>query len=73
MPERTPHIAIIGAGIGGLTAVVCLRLKSASTSGPMSMREALPGLGAGIQQAPNAVRVPVGLGPEAKLPRPSGP
>src|ERR1700727_3025179 len=66
MQTRPLHLAIIGAGIGGLTAAACLR----SIGIDVRIYEQARGftrLGAGIQQAPNAVRVLYALGLEAKL------
>jgi salicylate hydroxylase/6-hydroxynicotinate 3-monooxygenase len=59
-------VAIIGAGIGGLAAAACLRRVGV----PVRVYEQARGftrLGAGIQQAPNAVRVLKALGLEATL------
>jgi 6-hydroxynicotinate 3-monooxygenase len=66
MPEQTPHIAIIGAGIGGLTAAACLRRIGIDVR-IYEQARGFTRLGAGIQQAPNAVRVLYALGLEAKL------
>jgi len=66
MSEQTPHIAIIGAGIGGLTAAACLRRIGIDVS-IYEQARGFTRLGAGIQQAPNAVRVLFALGLKAKL------
>jgi 6-hydroxynicotinate 3-monooxygenase len=66
MPDRPPHIAIIGAGIGGLTAAACLRRVGIDVR-IYEQARGFTRLGAGIQQAPNAVRVLFGLGLEEKL------
>ena len=66
MPKQTPHIAIIGAGIGGLTAAACLR-RIGIDARIYEQARGFTRLGAGIQQAPNAVRVLYALGLEAKL------
>jgi len=66
MRTRSPHIAIIGAGIGGLTAAACLRRVGVD----VRIHEQARGftrLGAGIQQAPNSVRVLYELGLKHKL------
>src|SRR3954454_3996527 len=66
MPKQTLRIAIIGAGIGGLTAAACLR----RTGFDVTIYEQARGftrLGAGIQQAPNAIRVLYALGLKDKL------
>ncbi|WP_428485212.1 FAD-dependent monooxygenase [Rhodopila sp.] len=66
MPQRKPHIAIIGAGIGGLAAAVCLRRVGIDVRIHEQARGFIR-LGAGIQQAPNAVRVLFALGLRDKL------
>jgi 6-hydroxynicotinate 3-monooxygenase len=66
MPEQTPRIAIIGAGIGGLTAAACLRRIGIDVR-IYEQARGFTRLGAGIQQAPNAVRVLYALGLEAQL------
>lgn len=66
MTFRKPHLAIIGAGIGGLTAAACLRRIGID----VRMYEQARGftrLGAGIQQAPNSIRVLYALGLREKL------
>ena len=60
------QIAIIGAGIGGLTAAACLRRVGIDVRIYEQARD-FTRLGAGIQQAPNAVRVLYGLGLRDKL------
>ncbi|MGU9980537.1 FAD-dependent monooxygenase [Phreatobacter sp. HK31-P] len=65
MSDR-PRIAIAGAGIGGLTAALCL----ARTGLAVDVFERAPALeevGAGIQLSPNASRVLIDLGLEAAL------
>ena len=66
MTTRKPSIAIIGAGIGGLTAAACLRRIGIDVriyeQAPRFTR-----LGAGIQQSPNAVKVLRALGLEPRL------
>ena len=61
-----PHIAIIGAGIGGLTAAACLRRVGIDVR-IYEQAKAFTRLGAGIQQAPNCVRVLFALGLRDKL------
>ena len=56
MEGRPPRIAIIGAGIGGLTAAACLRRIGIDVR-IYEQARGFTRLGAGIQQAPNAVRV----------------
>ena len=66
MVERPLQVAIIGAGIGGLTAAACLR-RVGIEARIYEQARAFTRLGAGIQQSPNAVRVLFALGLEAKL------
>ncbi len=66
MAERPLQVAIIGAGIGGLTAAACLR-RVGIEARIYEQARAFTRLGAGIQQSPNAVRVLFALGLEAKL------
>jgi 2-polyprenyl-6-methoxyphenol hydroxylase-like FAD-dependent oxidoreductase len=66
MQARPLHIAIIGAGIGGLTAAACLRRIGADVR-IYEQARAFIRLGAGIQQAPNAVRVLYALGLKNQL------
>lgn len=64
--RRSIRIVIIGAGIGGLTAACALRLKGFSVE--LYERAAELGeVGAGLQLAPNAVKVLRGLGLEKAL------
>jgi len=61
MPQRKPAIAIIGAGIGGLTAAACLRRIGLDVR-IYEQARGFTRLGAGIQQAPNSIRVLYRLG-----------
>jgi 6-hydroxynicotinate 3-monooxygenase len=63
---RPPRIAIIGAGIGGLTAAACLRRIGMDVR-IYEQARGFTRLGAGIQQAPNSVRVLYALGLKEKL------
>ncbi len=65
MAERL-NIAIVGAGIGGLTAAACLRRFGHDVT-IYEQARSFTRLGAGIQQAPNAVRILFALGLEQKL------
>ena len=60
------RVAIIGAGIGGLTAAACLRRVGIDVR-IYEQARAFTRLGAGIQQAPNSLRVLRALGLEPAL------
>ncbi len=66
MTQPRLRIAIIGAGIGGLTAAACLRRAGMD---PVIFEQArgFTRLGAGIQQAPNSIRVLYALGLRDRL------
>ena len=66
MPKRPVRIAIIGAGIGGLTAAACLRRVGLDVR-IYEQARGFTRLGAGIQQAPNSIRVLYALGLKDKL------
>ena len=55
------HIALVGAGIGGLTAALQLRARGATTI-LLEQAESLGEAGAGLQLSPNATRILYGLG-----------
>ena len=61
-------VAIIGAGIGGLTAALCLARRGFEVD-IIERAEALTEVGAGLQLSPNASRILIGLGLLAKLER----
>ncbi len=61
MTDTTPAIAIIGAGIAGLTAAATLR-KVGLPARIYEQAEAFARIGAGIQMNPNAMKVLRGLG-----------
>ncbi len=63
---RQLRIAIIGAGIGGLTAAACLRRVGIDVR-IYEQARGFTRLGAGIQQAPNSIRVLRALGLEPSL------
>jgi 6-hydroxynicotinate 3-monooxygenase len=66
MELRPPRIAIIGAGIGGLTAAASLRRIGMDVC-IYEQARGFTRLGAGIQQAPNSIRVLYALGLKEKL------
>jgi len=61
-----PRLAIAGAGIGGLTAALCLA-RAGFPVDVLERAEALEEVGAGIQLSPNASRILIGLGLETAL------
>ncbi len=60
MADR-PHIVVVGGGLGGLTAALCLA-KSGFRVTVCERAEELSEIGAGIQIAPNAGRVLAAIG-----------
>lgn len=66
VPNAPLRIAIIGAGIGGLTAAACLR-KAGLDPVIYEQARGFTRLGAGIQQAPNSIRVLYALGLREQL------
>lgn len=60
------RLAIAGAGIGGLTAALCLARAGFSVD-VFERADALEEVGAGIQLSPNASRILIELGLEASL------
>ncbi len=68
MAKRKLSIAIVGAGIGGLTAASTLRRIGADVR-IYEQASKFARVGSGIQQSPNAVKVLRGLGLEAHLRR----
>ena len=66
MTDKAPRVAIIGAGIGGLTAAACLRRMGVDAR-IYEQARGFTRLGAGIQQSPNSIRVLFALGLEEKL------
>lgn len=68
MARRKLSVAIIGAGIGGLTTASALR-RAGVEAQVYEQAGKFARIGAGIQQSPNAVKVLRGLGLEAHLRR----
>jgi 6-hydroxynicotinate 3-monooxygenase len=68
LPKKKLEIAIVGAGIGGLTAAAAL-LRVGARVEVYEQAGAFARVGAGIQQSPNAVRVLRELGLEPQLRR----
>ena len=66
MTNSGPHIAIIGAGMGGLAAAAALRLKGLDVTVYEQARQ-FTRIGAGIQIGCNAMHVLRGLGLEERL------
>lgn len=64
--SRKPRVALIGAGIGGLTAAIALRQRGVEVALYEQASE-LTELGAGLQVGPNAVKIYRALGLEAEL------
>ena len=60
------RVAIVGAGIGGMAAALCLRRVGIEVAVYEQARQ-FARVGAGIQQSPNAVKVMRALGLERKL------
>jgi salicylate hydroxylase len=63
---RSPRVALIGAGIGGLTAAIALRQRGIEVA-LYEQASALTELGAGLQLGPNAVKVYRALGLQDEL------
>jgi salicylate hydroxylase/6-hydroxynicotinate 3-monooxygenase len=68
LPKKELEIAIVGAGIGGLTAAAAL-LRVGVRVQVYEQASAFARVGAGIQQSPNAVRLLRELGLEPQLRR----
>lgn len=61
-----PHVALIGAGIGGLAAALALSRRGVAVT-VFEQADALKEVGAGIQVTPNSAKVLRALGFEPKL------
>jgi salicylate hydroxylase/6-hydroxynicotinate 3-monooxygenase len=66
MAEKTPAIAIVGAGIAGLSAAASLR-RIGLTVDVYEQTPAFAWIGAGLQLNPNAMKVMRGFGLEARI------
>src|SRR5262245_3629175 len=66
--HSSPSVAVIGGGLGGMTAAVAL-LQAGIDLHVYQRARALSEVGAGIQVSPNASRVLHGLGLAAELER----
>jgi 6-hydroxynicotinate 3-monooxygenase len=66
MTDTTPAIAIIGAGIAGLTVAATLR-RIGLKAEIYEQAQAFARIGAGVQMNPNAMKVLRGLGLEARI------
>jgi salicylate hydroxylase len=64
--SRTPRIAIVGGGIGGLAAALALEQRGAETI-VCEQAEALSEIGAGLNLTPNAVKALRALGVENEV------
>jgi 3-hydroxybenzoate 6-monooxygenase len=73
-PDRVPETLIVGGGIGGLSAALCLARRRGTVT-VLERSKSFAEVGAGIQLAPNATRILQRLGvleailPVAVLPR----
>jgi 2-polyprenyl-6-methoxyphenol hydroxylase-like FAD-dependent oxidoreductase len=66
MPPRRPSIAIVGAGMGGLTAAAALRAAGFEVAVYEQARQ-IARIGAGIQMMPNSMKVLRRLAIEARV------
>jgi salicylate hydroxylase len=64
MPQQ-PHVIVVGAGLGGLTAAACLHRKGVRVT-VLEQASQLGEIGAGVQLAPNALKVLRFLGLEQR-------
>jgi len=55
-PERVPETLIVGGGIGGLSAALCLARRGGAVT-VLERSKSFAEVGAGIQLAPNATRI----------------
>ena len=68
MTKRSPRIAIVGAGMGGLAAAATLR-RSGIEVRVYEQAKSFARIGAGIQQSANALRVLRAIGVEDRVRR----
>jgi salicylate hydroxylase len=64
--SQSYQVAIVGGGLGGLTAALSLRCKGINVT-VLEQATELAEIGAGIQTAPNASRILIGLGLRERL------
>ncbi len=60
--RRVVRVAVVGAGIGGLTAALCLAAAGIGDVAVYERSDELHEIGAGIQLSPNGTRILHGLG-----------
>jgi 2-polyprenyl-6-methoxyphenol hydroxylase-like FAD-dependent oxidoreductase len=65
-PSQSYEVTIVGGGLGGLTAALALRQRGLRTT-VLEQADELGEVGAGIQTAPNASRILLGLGLRGQL------
>src|SRR4051794_39431374 len=65
-PSQSYSVTIAGGGLGGLTAALALRQRGLRTT-VLEQAPELGEVGAGIQTAPNASRILLGLGLRNRL------
>jgi len=64
--SKAKHVAIVGAGLGGLNAAIALTQRGFDVT-VYEQADALGEIGAGIQLSPNAMRVLIALGLEREF------
>jgi salicylate hydroxylase len=64
--QRNPRVAVIGAGIGGITAAVAMRQRNIEVD-VYEQSAAIGEIGAGVTLSPNAIKAYRALGLEAQI------